>query len=916
MLARIARLAIVAPKRIVAAAALILIGAAIFGLPVTKSLSAGGFTAPGSEAVQASDILTNKFGHNDLQLLVAISAADGVHSAAASAVAAEVTSVLQNSPDVTNVISVWSAPPSAAPGLTSRDGKSGLIIAGLRGTDSEYAEIARQLVDQMPPDRDGVIVRAGGALTFAEANEQGELDLVKMELIAIPLSFVALMWVFGGLFAAGLPMAVGLFAIVGSLAVLRTITFFTDVSLFAMNLTAAMGLALAVDYTLLIVSRYRDEIADGVSPDDAVVRTMATAGRTVAFSALTVALSMSAMALFPMYFLRSFAYAGVAVVSLAAAAAIVVTPAVIVLLGRRLDALDVRKLIRRALGRPPTLAARPIGQSFWYRTAHAVMRNAVAVSVVLISVLLMLGAPFLGVKWGFPDDRVLPAAAIVSPGRRPVANGVRRQPGHQCQCRHSRYVWCVTGGVERLRRGSVARGGCLGSIDACGHFRGRCTAGPPSAPTGVADGGAFLTVQSSAPLFTDASNEQLRSLHAVPGPAGHSVLFGGAAQYNVDSVESVTSRLPVALGVIAVITFVVLFLVTGSVVLPLKALVLNVLSLTASFGALVWIFQDGHLGGLGTTATGTLVVNIPVLMFCIAFGLSMDYEVFVLSRIREYWLASGRTRADNDESVALGVARTGRVITAAALLMSISFAALLTADVSFMKMFGVGLTIAVLVDATLVRTLLLPALMRVLGRANWWPSTVDRRRSAPREAGTARSRARSRTLTRAPWCDRRYHGSDRVQRHVTPVLRRGAVGTRSTRTDCADHGQHERQLQLGQTRAQADAATGAEREIRIARTGGRAARHESLRVESSLGPTRIRDGGEEGTARCRWCRRRTLGCPRCRRLARRRGRRSTPAGRAATTSDITACVHGSASTSVACGSRPPNTSSTSAITRS
>ncbi len=733
MLARIARLAIVAPKRIVAAAALILIGAAIFGLPVTKSLSAGGFTAPGSEAVQASDILTKKFGHNDLQLLVAISAADGVHSAAASAVAGEVTSVLQNSPDVTNVISVWSAPPSAAPGLTSRDGKSGLIIAGLRGTDSEYAEIARQLVDQMPPDRDGVIVRAGGALTFAEANEQGELDLVKMELIAIPLSFVALVWVFGGLFAAALPMTVGVFAIVGSLAVLRTITFFTDVSLFAMNLTAAMGLALAVDYTLLIVSRYRDEIADGVSPDEALVRTMATAGRTVAFSALTVALSMSAMALFPMYFLRSFAYAGVAVVSLAAAAAIVITPAVIVLLGRRLDSLDVRKLIRRALGRPPTLAARPIGQSFWYRTAHAVMRNAVAVSVVLISVLLLLGAPFLGVKWGFPDDRVLPATAT----SRQVGDLLRTEFAVNPVTNVSVVIPDMSGVSPEALSGYAADLSRVADVSGvstpAGTFVAGALAGPPSAPTGVADGGAFLTVQSSAPLFTDASNEQLRSLHAVPGPAGHSVLFGGAAQYNVDSVESVTSRLPVALGVIAVITFVVLFLVTGSLALPLKALVLNVLSLTASFGALVWIFQDGHLGGLGTTATGTLVVNIPVLMFCIAFGLSMDYEVFVLSRIREYWLASGRTRADNEESVALGVARTGRVITAAALLMSISFAALLTADVSFMKMFGVGLTIAVLVDATLVRMLLLPALMRVLGRANWWPSTVDRRRSAPRE---------------------------------------------------------------------------------------------------------------------------------------------------------------------------------------
>jgi len=253
-----------------------------------------------------------------------------------------------------------------------------------------------------------------------------------------------------------------------------------------------------------------------------------------------------------------------------------------------------------------------------------------------------------------------------------------------------------------------------------GRYVAGALSGPPSAPTGVSGNKAFLTVQSTAPLFTEASNDQLRSLHDVSGPGGRAVLFGGAAQYTHDSVASIIDRLPLVLGVIAVITFAVLFLVTGSIVLPIKALVLNVLSLTATFGALVWVFQDGHLGGLGTTATGTLVANVPVLMFCVAFGLSMDYEVFVMSRIREYWLASGRSRADNDECVARGIARTGRVVTAAALLMSISFAALLTADVSFMKMFGVGLTIAVLVDATIVRTLLLPALMHLLGRANWW----------------------------------------------------------------------------------------------------------------------------------------------------------------------------------------------------
>ncbi len=244
--------------------------------------------------------------------------------------------------------------------------------------------------------------------------------------------------------------------------------------------------------------------------------------------------------------------------------------------------------------------------------------------------------------------------------------------------------------------------------------------GPSSAATGIVDGSAFLTVGSTAPLFTDASETQLDRLHDIEPPGGREALLTGLAQINRDSADSITSRLPMVLGVIAAITFVLLFLLTGSVVLPLKALVLNVLSLTAAFGALVWIFQDGHLGALGTTPTGTLVANMPVLLFCIAFGLSMDYEVFLVSRIREYWLRSGRTAADNDRSVALGLARTGRVVTAAALLMAISFAALIAAQVSFMRMFGVGLTLAVLVDATLVRMLLVPAFMHVLGRWNWW----------------------------------------------------------------------------------------------------------------------------------------------------------------------------------------------------
>jgi putative drug exporter of the RND superfamily len=392
-----------------------------------------------------------------------------------------------------------------------------------------------------------------------------------------------------------------------------------------------------------------------------------------------------------------------------------------------LDALDVRRLIRRAARRSTTPTVRPIERSFWYRSTHFVMSHAIAASVTLIAVLLVLGAPFLGVKWGFPDDRVLPATAS------------SRQVGDLL--RHDFAVNPLSNVTVVIPELSANSGRELGTFAAqlsrvadvaavsspSGTFVAGNLTGPPTSPAGQAEGTAFLTVQSTAALFSDASGRQLRALHAVPGPGGQPVLFTGFAQDSVDSVTSITSRLPLVLGVIAVITFAVLFLITGSVVLPLKALVLNVLSLTATFGALVWVFQDGHLGALGTTATGTLVANLPVLMFCIAFGLSMDYEVFLLSRIREYWLGGGRTGRDSDESVALGLARTGRVVTAAALLMTISFAALIASPVALAKMFGLGLAIAVLMDATVVRMLLLPALMRLLGRLNWWaPAPLTR----------------------------------------------------------------------------------------------------------------------------------------------------------------------------------------------
>ncbi|MFZ3270778.1 MAG: MMPL family transporter, partial [Mycobacterium sp.] len=351
MLQRIARLAIAAPRRILAIAALVMVAAAIFGIPVAKSLSAGGFQDPASESAEAIHLLTDKFGQSDQQLVILVTAPAGAQSDQARRVATDVVAQVQRSPGVYNVASAWTGPTTPgqhlAAAMVSKDGKSGLIVANLQGGENGAQNYAKSIAKQVVYDRDGVTVRAGGvAMAYDQINHQNERDLLLMESLAIPLSFLVLVWVFGGLLTAALPICLGGLAIVGSMSVLRLISFSTDVSTYALNLSSAMGLALAIDYTLLIISRYRDELADGSGPDEALIRTMATAGRTVLFSATTVALSMAVMVLFPMYFLKSFAYAGVATVAFVAVAAIVVTPAAIVLLGPRLDALDVRKLGR------------------------------------------------------------------------------------------------------------------------------------------------------------------------------------------------------------------------------------------------------------------------------------------------------------------------------------------------------------------------------------------------------------------------------------------------------------------------------------------------------------------------------------------------------------------------------------------
>ncbi len=711
----------------IAVALLVMVGTAVFGVPVAGRLSAGGLTDPGAQSSQATALLASTFAQGDMPLLITVSSAEGINSSRTRMLGAQIVHALTQSPAVATVTSPWTAPPPAAAPLISKDGKTAVIVAGITGGDNGAPKSAEALINELVHDRDGVSVRAGGeAAMKLQITLQSEKDLTVMEAAAIPLSFLVLVWAFGGLVAAALPLAVGGIAIFGSMAALRAISFATDVSIFALNLAVAMGLALAIDYTLLVLSRFRDERAAGVERDEALVRTMAAAGRTVLFSAMTVALSMSAMVLFPIYALKSFAYAGVAVVGFASLAAIFVTPAAIVLLDHHLDSLDLPRLMRRWLRRP-TPPPRTADQTPWYRLAMFAMRRAVPIALAIVGLLVALGVPFASVKWGLPDDRTLPRSS--SP--HVVGDQIRTQFTDDL-AKNLTVVIPDVDGVSSVQldryAADLSRVPDVSSVSAPGGtFVAGTPVGPTSAATGITNGRAFFTVISTAPLYSQASETQLDQLQATPGPGGRRVLITGTAQVNRDTAHAIASRLALVLGIIAAVTFVLLFLMTGSVVVPLKALLLNVLSLTAAFGALVWIFQDGHLGALDTTATGTLAISIPVLLFCIAFGLSMDYEVFLVSRIREYWLASSQAPADNDKSVALGLAGTARVITAAALIMSISFAALSAAQVSFLRMLGVGLTLAVLADATLVRVLLVPAFMHMMGRFNWWAPKSLRR---------------------------------------------------------------------------------------------------------------------------------------------------------------------------------------------
>ncbi|WP_277832739.1 MMPL family transporter [Speluncibacter jeojiensis] len=705
------------PRVVLAGALVIAALAVVFGASASSHLKAGGFTAADAESTRASQLLAERFHGGEPNLVLLVTTDHGVDTGAARAAGDRVAAELSHEPHVGAVESYWSAPPDVAPALRSKDSMSAIITARVAGDDTDAPDRAGVIADRLTGSRDGITVRAGGfAAVEHEINDRITADLAVAEAIALPLTALLLIWVFGSVVAALLPLAIGVFSIVSTLALLRTLTLVTDVSVYALNMTTALGLALAIDYSLFIVSRFREELGRGLDPVPAVLRTVQTAGRTVLFSALTVALSLAALVVFPQYFLKSFAYAGLAVVATASLASILILPAALTLMGRRVDALDVRELLRRRLGRPPRSPVEP-ERTLWFRLVTSVMRHAAPVAVVVIALLLALGAPFLSVRFGAADDRVITDGSA----SRQVGDVLRSDYAQNATSTVVAVLPDFRGGPGSL--GDYAVG--LSDVDGVGAVRssaGTFVSGLRigSAAPGTRDGSStFLTIESDVDPFSATGADQLADLRAVPSPAP--VLFTGAAAQNEDATAALEAKLPLALALIALATFLVLYWFTGSVVLPLKALVINALSLSAAFGAMVWAFQYGHLGGLlGFTPTGFLIPSIPILMFCIAFGMSMDYEVFLLSRIRGEWMRSGRGTADNSRAVALGVARTGRIITAAAALMAVVFFSMVASQVSFIQLFGLGLTITVLADATLIRGVLVPALMQLMGRFNWW----------------------------------------------------------------------------------------------------------------------------------------------------------------------------------------------------
>ena len=683
-------------KSVLVISLLTLIVAGAVGFQAFGKLDGGGYNDPQSESSRAFEYLKSEFNVEDPAVILVIdSPTSNVDDPQVRQKVDAITAKVSATPGVSKVISYWS---TGSPQLLSEDRKAGYLFA--YGTDDSFdglSAIAKKVEDQVGSEYEGLSIYYTGTGAVGDAiNTKIGDDLKKSEAIAIPLTFILLLFVFGGVIASAMPLVVGISAILGSFFIIYLLTLVTDVSIYAMNLITGLGLGLGIDYSLLIVNRFREEFHKGKNVQDAVIRTVATAGRTVFFSGLTVLVTLASLLFFPLNFLKSFGYAGIAVVALAVIGALIPLPATLALLGTKIDKWAIRKA-----------SITPKEDGRWADLARFVMRKPLTITILTLILLGILAAPIRNIAFGQTDVTVLPKSHPVAQTSQLIDE---RFPGREA----TPVEFLFIDGAKNLAPQEIAAyKEKVRNVSGITHITENTTS------NGIV---RFQAIHKMSPRTADAQ-ALIEEIRDIPAPAG--LLIGGVAADYTDTQNGIAGALPMALGWVLFSVLILLFAFTGSIILPIKAVLLNVLSLSATLGVITWIFIEGNLARfLGDfTITGTVDTGMIILMLLTTFGLSMDYEVFLLSRIKEEYEKSG----DNTESVAFGLQKSARIVTAAALILSVVFAAFVLSGVTSIKILGLGVAFAILLDATVVRALLVPALMRMFGDANWWaPAKLKR----------------------------------------------------------------------------------------------------------------------------------------------------------------------------------------------
>ena len=665
------------------------------GTMIFSRLDSGGYSNPNSDSYQVYNYLNKNLNVADPNIVVVVDSGDlSITDPTVAAKAQMLETEMAKAPGVTKVVSYWNT--GGEKTLAASDGKAAyiLVYGGGEAFTPESQEMGAYFQKNFDGKRNGLTIYSGGVGVVGNAiNKKIADDLKIAEAISIPLTFILLVMVFGAMAASAMPLLVGVSAILGAFFLLYLISLVTSVSVYALNLTTGMGLGLGIDYALLIVNRFREELHRGKSVEDSIVDTMASAGKTVFYSGLTVLVTLLSLTFFPLPFLKSFGYAGVSVVAIAVAGALFGLPPILAMLGTKVNKGVVRKS-----------AIEHKDEGRWAQTARLVMKRPVAVVLLSLIILGILAAPIKNIAFSQGDSRILPASNPAA-----VATAIQE----------SRFESNIATIDILVLDGAGKENEISSYIEEVKKVSGIVTVATPQT---IGNDIQITAYESMLPRSPEAQ-QLIHNLRDLPAPAG--TLIGGVAADYTDTQDGIAETLPLALGWIAISVLILLFVFTGSIILPIKAILLNVMSLAATMGVMTWIFVDGNLQWLvgSFTVTGTLDTSIVILIFVVVFGLSMDYELFLLSRIREEHLLG----KSNIESVATGLQRSARIITAAAVLLAVVFAAFVTSGVTSIKMMGFGVAFAVVLDATLIRALLVPALMRLLGERNWWaPKAMQR----------------------------------------------------------------------------------------------------------------------------------------------------------------------------------------------